>query len=129
MPIYIVLLRLRRQEEAFRACPSDLETAVECAGRKAQVRVLGMYWTLGHYDSVLMLEASDDDAAAAFLESVQSSGVGTMETLRSLESEKTFRTLKRRWLEALDAPGIWPRGNEVGDNHRRTQRTQDLTTR
>ncbi len=41
--------------------------AFRTAARKLGVRVRDVYWTLGDYDGLLVLEASDDESVAAAL--------------------------------------------------------------
>ena len=47
------------------------------------VKVKDIYWTLGHYDVVLTMEASDDETAAALLMKVGSLGNLKSQTLRA----------------------------------------------
>jgi uncharacterized protein with GYD domain len=40
---------------------------LKAAARKMGVKVTDIYWTLGDYDGLLVLEAADDETAAALL--------------------------------------------------------------
>ena len=46
-------------------------------------RIKDIYWTLGHYDVVLTMEAPDDEAAASLLMKVGSLGNLKSQTLRA----------------------------------------------
>ncbi len=52
---------------------------------KAGAHVKDIYWTLGSHDGVLILEAPDDETAAAVLLSLQTRGNVRTETLRAFE--------------------------------------------
>src|SRR4051812_49340415 len=41
--------------------------AFKSAAKKAGVKVIGQYWTLGAYDGLLIYEAPDDETAAALM--------------------------------------------------------------
>jgi uncharacterized protein with GYD domain len=41
--------------------------ALKATARKMGVKVTDIYWTLGDYDGLLVLEAADDETAAALL--------------------------------------------------------------
>lgn len=48
--------------------------AFRAAARKAGVRVRDVFWTMGSYDGLLVLEASDDETAAAALINLAAAG-------------------------------------------------------
>jgi uncharacterized protein with GYD domain len=83
MATYVVLINFteqgaravrntRRRADAFRA-------AAESAG----VSVRDVYWTLGHYDGLLVLEASDDHTVTALLLDLATLGNVRTQTLRA----------------------------------------------
>ena len=83
MPTYAVLINFtdqgartvrdtRRRAEAFR-------TAAESAG----VTVRAVYWTLGSYDGLLLLEADDDQTVTALLLDLATLGNVRTHTLRA----------------------------------------------
>ena len=54
------------------------------------MRIQDIYWTLGHHDVVLTMEAPDDETAAALMMKVGSLGNLTSQILRAFtESEIT----------------------------------------
>ena len=52
---------------------------------KAGAHVKDVYWTLGQHDGVLIIEAPDDETAAAVLLALASSGNVRMHTLRAFD--------------------------------------------
>jgi uncharacterized protein with GYD domain len=53
------------------------------------------YWTVGSYDMLSILEASDDEALSAYLQEVGSSGNIRTTTLRVYEEEEMSEILRR----------------------------------
>jgi uncharacterized protein with GYD domain len=47
-----------------------------------------IYWTLGQYDLVTVIEASDEQAATAFALSIASAGNIRMETMRAFNRDE-----------------------------------------
>ncbi len=58
---------------------------------KVGVKVVAQYWTLGAHDAVLIMEAPDDETAAALLLALAGSGNVRTHTLRAFD-----------WAEAQD---------------------------
>jgi uncharacterized protein with GYD domain len=54
-----------------------------------------LYWTVGPYDIVAMLEAPDDESATAFALELGSSGNVRTTTLRAYDSEEMSGILER----------------------------------
>ncbi len=65
------------------------------AAKQMNVRITEIYWTLGHYDVVAILEAPDDESAAALMMKVGSLGNLKSQTLRAF-SEKEIDSLTAR---------------------------------
>jgi uncharacterized protein with GYD domain len=88
MPTYVVLHNFTDQ-----GIRTVRETTQRAAGAKelAQQKYgcsLQTYWTVGPYDVVYILEAPDDESAAAFLLDVGSRGVVRTTTLRAYGREE-----------------------------------------
>ena len=64
--------------------PYRADTFVEVA-EKAGAKVKDIYWTLGNHDGVLIIEAPDDETAAAVLLSLGATGNVRTKTLRAFE--------------------------------------------
>lgn len=58
------------------------------------VKMTQIYWTLGQYDLVIVLEAKDDKAMAAYGLAVGSLGFVRMETLRAFDRAEIGEIVK-----------------------------------
>ena len=82
--------------ERFRARPTKEMVAqsgrVEKQVVKESVKILGSYWTLGRYDSVLIFEAEDEKAAMKAL--IRASDIVSTETLIAMPREEALKLLE-----------------------------------
>ena len=62
--------------------------AVKEMGAKFGVNMKEIYWTLGQYDLVVFIEASDDAAVTAFGLSIAAAGNVRMQTLRAFSKDE-----------------------------------------
>ncbi len=62
--------------------------AVKEAGRKIGVEMQAIYWTLGQYDLVVVLEASDEKAATAFALSIGAAGNVRTQTMQAFSRDE-----------------------------------------
>ena len=62
--------------------------AVKEAAKKLGVNMTQVYWTLGHYDLVAIIEAPDDKTATAFSLAVGMAGNIRTQTLRAFNREE-----------------------------------------
>jgi uncharacterized protein with GYD domain len=53
-------------------------SALKAAAKKLGVKVTGVYWTLGAFDGLLIIEAPDDETATALL--LQLGSLGNVQT-------------------------------------------------
>ena len=95
MPTYISLLNFTDQgiqtvTETLQRTDSAAERAQEHGARLEQV-----YWTVGPYDLVAILEAPDDESATAFLLEAASRGNIRSTTLRAYDREQMSGILQR----------------------------------
>jgi uncharacterized protein with GYD domain len=87
MPTYIVLGNFTDQGiRTIKDTPKRME-GVKAIGKQHGVTVTQMYWTLGQYDVVAVLEAPDDTAITAFGLSVGMVGNVRTQTLRAYSSD------------------------------------------
>jgi len=88
MAWYVVLANFTDQGiRAIKDTPKRAKTFRETAGAMG-VKIKDIYWTLGHHDVVLTMEAPDDETVAALMMKVGSLGNLTSQTLRAFtESE------------------------------------------
>ena len=85
MPTFIALLDFTDQGiHNIKDSPHRADHFAEVAER-AGARVKDVYWTLGNHDGVLIIEAPDDETAAAVLLSLGASGNVRVKTLRAFE--------------------------------------------
>ena len=61
--------------------------AVRELAKKFGITMKEIYWTLGHYDVVTIIDAPNDEAATAFALAVGSAGNVRTETLRAFSKE------------------------------------------
>jgi len=62
--------------------------AVKDAAKKFGANMTQIYWTLGHYDLVAIIEAPDDKSATAFALAIGAAGNIRTETLRAFSKEE-----------------------------------------
>ena len=62
--------------------------AVKEAAKKFGASMTQIYWTLGHYDLVAVIEAPDDKSATAFALAIGAAGNVRTETLRAFNREE-----------------------------------------
>jgi uncharacterized protein with GYD domain len=87
MPTYIVLGNFTDQGiRTIKDTPKRMD-GVKSIGKQHGVTVTQMYWTLGQYDVVAVLEAPDDTAITAFGLSVGMVGNVRTQTLRAYSSD------------------------------------------
>ncbi len=85
MHTFVTLLNFTDQGiQNLKDSPHRADMFLEVA-EKAGARVKDMYWTLGHHDGVLIIEAPDDETADAVILSLLSKVKVRIETLRSFE--------------------------------------------
>ncbi len=62
--------------------------AVKEAAKKFGANMTQIYWTLGHYDLVAIIEAPDDTSATAFALAIGMAGNVRTQTLRAFSKEE-----------------------------------------
>lgn len=88
MATYIALSRFTDQGIRSVKDTTKRAAAVQEAASRFGARLTQIYWTLGHYDLVTIIEASDEQAATAFALSIASAGNIRMETLRAFNRDE-----------------------------------------
>lgn len=87
MATYIVLSRFTDQGMRNVKDTTKRATAAKEAATKFGVTMTQIYWTLGHYDLVIVIEAADEQSAAAYALSIASAGNIRMETLLAFDRD------------------------------------------
>jgi uncharacterized protein with GYD domain len=62
--------------------------AVQAAAKKFGANMTQIYWTLGHYDLVAIIEAPDDESATAFALAIGAAGNVRTQTLRAFSKDE-----------------------------------------
>ena len=95
MATFITLVNLTEQGvKDFKATPERAEK-FKAAAQKAGVTVKEVYWTMGRYDAVMILEAADDKTAAAVLVGLVSLGNVKTQTLRAFNAAEMKEIISR----------------------------------
>ncbi|WP_326652590.1 MULTISPECIES: GYD domain-containing protein [unclassified Streptomyces] len=95
MPTYVTLLNWTDQGvRGYKDTPQRAE-AFAAAAQRLGAEVLNIYWTVGPYDLVAVVEAPDDETATAAL--LQVGGVGNVRTttLRAFGREEMDRIIAK----------------------------------
>ena len=88
MANYVSLLQFTDQGiRAVKDSPKRAEAA-RALGEKMGVKVADVFWTLGAYDLVLVLEAANDEAVTAFTLSLGALGNVKTQTMRAFRSDE-----------------------------------------
>ena len=95
MPTYVSLVNWT--EEGIRNVRDTLDRADRVAelAQKHGARFQQLYWTVGPYDIVAIVEAPDDQSATAFLLELGSIGTVRTTTLRAYDREEMSGIIER----------------------------------
>lgn len=88
MATYIALSSFTEQGVKNAKDTTKRAAAVKAAAKKFGAKMTQIYWTLGRYDLVAIIEAPDDESATAFALSIGVSGNVRTETLRAFSAEE-----------------------------------------
>jgi uncharacterized protein with GYD domain len=88
MATYISLCRFTDQGIRSVKDTTQRATAVKDAARKFGVEMTHIYWTLGQYDLITTIEATDEQAATAFGLAIGAAGNIRLETLRAYNADE-----------------------------------------
>jgi len=69
--------------------------AVKAAAKKMGVKVEEIYWTLGPFDGVIILDAPDEETATAMMLKVSSLGNVHTQTARAYKAAEMDKILKK----------------------------------
>ena len=95
MATYIALARFTDQGIRSVKDTTKRAAAVQEAAGKFGANMAQIYWTLGQYDLVTIIEADDEKAATAFALAISTAGNIRMETLRAFNREEMGDILGR----------------------------------
>jgi uncharacterized protein with GYD domain len=95
MATYITLLNFTDQGIRNVKETTKRAEAFKAMAKKAEVTVKDIYWTLGRYDLIAILEATDDERVTAVGLSAGSLGNVRTQTLRAFSTEEIGRILAK----------------------------------
>ena len=95
MPTYVALVNWTDQGVRNAKETIDRAARTEELAQKYGARFEGLYWTVGPYDIVAVLEAPDDESATAFALELGSGGNVRTTTLRAFDREEMSRIVER----------------------------------
>jgi uncharacterized protein with GYD domain len=95
MATYIALCRFTDQGIRTVKDTTKRAAAVQDAATRFGANMARIYWTLGQYDLVTIIEAADEQAATAFALSIATAGNIRMETLRAFDRDEMQAILGR----------------------------------
>jgi uncharacterized protein with GYD domain len=67
----------------------------DALAEKHGARIEQVYWTMGHYDAVEILEAPDDESASAYILDLTSTGNLRTSTLRAFDHDQMQAIIQR----------------------------------
>jgi len=95
MPTYITLYKWTEQGiKSVKGVPDRIEAAIK-AGEGMGGKSLGVYFTMGEYDLISILEAPNDETASAFLLAQGMLGNVRSTTLRAFTKEQFAEIVKK----------------------------------
>lgn len=94
MAAYISLLNFTDQGIRNVKQTTQRAEAFQATAEKMGVKVREIYWTLGRYDVVGVIEAPDDEAVTRLMLSLGSLGNVRTETLRAFSAQEMERILQ-----------------------------------
>ncbi|HEV3259796.1 MAG TPA: GYD domain-containing protein [Gemmataceae bacterium] len=82
-------------EQGIKAVRDTCEraAALKATAEKMGVKVTGLYWTLGAFDGVIVLEAPDDETATAAMLHLSSQGNMRTQTARAFNAAEMQKLL------------------------------------
>jgi uncharacterized protein with GYD domain len=95
MPTYIVLGQFTEQGVRAVKDTTKRASAFKEAAKSFGATVKSLHWTMGRYDLAAMVEAPDDETAAAVLFAVGRLGNIRTQTLRAFEADEVDRMLAK----------------------------------
>ena len=95
MPNYVCLVRFTQEGIRKLGATTRRSAALEANAKELGATIHQTYWTVGQYDLVHILEAPDDETAAALVFSLGALGNVRTETLRAFSGEEMEGILEK----------------------------------
>ncbi len=95
MPTYVVLMNWTDQGVRTDTDSVHRREQADALTEKHGARIVQVYWTMGHYDIVAILEAPDDETVSAFILELTSAGNLRTATLRAYDHDQMQAIIQR----------------------------------
>ena len=95
MATYVVLITKTQKGESNIKDSTARAAAFHEEAQRFGAEVKEIYWTLGQYDGIVLLEAPDDETAAALLHRLSSKGSVRTQAMRGFSAEEMQTILQR----------------------------------
>jgi uncharacterized protein with GYD domain len=95
MPTYVVLMNWTDQGVKTARDTVQRSEQAEAQAERHGARIEQVYWTVGPYDIVVILEAPDDESATALLLELGTAGNLRTTTLRAYDREEMSGIIRR----------------------------------
>ncbi len=95
MPTYVTLMNWTDQGIRTVRDTVDRSEQADALAEKHGARIEQVYWTVGQYDIVVLVEAPDDESVTAMLLELGSAGNLRTTTLRAYDHEEMSGILQR----------------------------------
>ncbi len=95
MATFVALLNFTDQGVRAVQASTRRAAANRALAEAVGVTVKDIYWTMGRYDVVMILEAPDDETVTAYLLSMASRGSVTSQTMRAFDSAQFNAIVER----------------------------------
>lgn len=95
MATFITTIKFTQQGLKGIDASTKRATALKAAAKKLGAKVVNVYWTLGDYDGLLILEAPDDETAATVLLHLASLGNVHTTTVRAFTAAEMDKIIAK----------------------------------
>jgi uncharacterized protein with GYD domain len=95
MATFVVLITETEQGESHIQQSVDRAAQFQAEAAHFGVTVKALYWTLGGYDGIVIIDAPDDETAAALIFRLTSKGNVSTQTLRGFDADEMRAILSR----------------------------------
>ena len=94
MPHYILLINWREQGIIKIKDSSDRYNSFKASVEKVGGKLIGLYYTFGEYDVVIIIEAPNDETVMSLMLKVGSAGNVRSKTLKAFSAEEGMKIIK-----------------------------------
>ena len=95
MPTYVVLMNWTDQGARTDKDTVHRREQADALAEKHGARIEQVYWTMGHYDIVAIVEAPDDESVSAMILELTSAGNLRTSTLRAYDHDQMQAIIQR----------------------------------